>query len=177
VHPYLQETEYAVQGLFALIGDEETQCAVVRAKVDSAKHERLKAQAILQHGAPPSGFGEDTTPYFEKKVRAARRTIGALEAELLRLEASLAAKAFSVRSIAGAILQIAKQGMVVAHGGLAKCPTGRSVGAEVLRTVIWQARNQALHWEEGTFSPPVGACPPSASSTSFARFMAGAPPR
>lgn len=158
MHSYLLETEYAVQGLFALIRDEEAKCGVVRTKIQNTQDERLRAQAILLYGAPHSGFGEDTTSYFEKKVRDARRTIAALEAETVQLEASLAVKAFSVRSIAGAILQIAKQGIVIAHGSLTNCPTGRIVGAEALRNVIWQARNQAMHWEEGTFRSPVLAC-------------------
>jgi hypothetical protein len=158
VHPYLQETEYAVRGLFDLIGDEELRCSEVRHQLGVEREERAYAQSILYVGAPPTGFGEDTTRYFEKRARDAKRKIQALEASALRLEAAIAAKAFSVRALAGSILQVAKQGIVVGQGSFTKCPLGRQVGNQSLKNVVWQARNQAMHWEEATFNQAVTLC-------------------
>jgi hypothetical protein len=48
--------------------------------------------------------------------------------------------------------------MELAHSGK---PTamGKTVGSsQQLSEVIWQARNQALHWEAQNFHPPVVAC-------------------
>jgi hypothetical protein len=49
------------------------------------------------------------------------------------------------------------------------CPDGRLLAGEPLNSVIWQGRNQALHWEEGSFKPQVVAC--------FAKLEAAFGPR
>ena len=158
MHSYLSETEYAVSGLFDLIGDEGMRCEEMRNALQNTKAEGKRARAILYAGAPPSAFGEDTTPYFEKRTRDARRKSHELEVSIAGLQAAIAAKAFSVRALAGSILQIAKQGIVVKHGSLSNCPSGRDIGQEVLKNVIWQARNQAMQWEENSFNDAVTAC-------------------
>lgn len=67
--------------------------------------------------------------------------------------------AFSVASLSGSLLQHAKQGISIVHRELTACPTGRVVAAALhLKTVIWQARNQALHWEERNLRRPVREC-------------------
>ena len=158
MHAYLQESEYAVRGLFDLIGTEQIQCEDKLVEIQVKTLEYRRAKNILNAGAPMSGFGENTTPYFEKKAQTARRQVRLLEFEVASLKASVETKEFSISSIAGAILQIAKQGMSIVHGSFVKCPSGRYVGRETLKNVIWQGRNQSIHWEEGRFSEPVTAC-------------------
>jgi hypothetical protein len=51
----------------------------------------------------------------------------------------------SAAALASALLQIAKQGISVVHGKRASL--GRPVGTQSLSVVIWEARNQAMHWE------------------------------
>ena len=53
---------------------------------------------------------------------------------------------------------MAKQGIVVAHGGLAQCPPGKRLGSETLKNVVWEGRNQAMHWDEGRYNQPVITC-------------------
>jgi hypothetical protein len=158
MHPYLVDTDYAVRGLFALIGDEGTRSIALHRQLDDVNKELRHANSILHAGAPPSGFGEDTRTYFEKKARDARRQIAELAESVARLQETIDAKSFSIRAIAGAILQVAKQGIVVVHSELSQCPAGRRIGSQDLKDVIWQARNQAMHWEDGEFHPPVTAC-------------------
>ncbi len=69
-----------------------------------------------------------------------------------------ASHTFSVAALAGALLQFGKQGISMVHRGLEHCPAGRSVGSQALKTVIWQGRNQGLHWEAGHFKSHVGEC-------------------
>ncbi len=38
--------------------------------------------------------------------------------------------------------------------------TARHIGTLHLKNVIWQGRNQAIHWEEGGFTQPVRDCVP-----------------
>ena len=61
----------------------------------------------------------------------------------------------SIDVTCGALLALSKQGISRVHGGLAACPTGRQIGQTSLRDVVWQARNQSAHCEEGKYTPAV----------------------
>lgn len=83
--------------------------------------------------------------YSDKKVADAR------EALFLIHTASEAA--------ASAVLQIAKQCVSMAWPiGEHKFNKGRLVGSQPLSSVIWHARNQALHFEDGKSYPATKKC-------------------
>ncbi|MBI6674239.1 hypothetical protein YA0637_22110 [Pseudomonas syringae] len=50
--------------------------------------------------------------------------------------------------IAGAMLQICKQTLSVAHGKQANGPKGKSVSSSCVRDLIWHGRNQSMHYED-----------------------------
>lgn len=60
---------------------------------------------------------------------------------------------FSIQASAASLLQYAKQGISIVFkvGGntVKNLRGGRSFNGEPIANVIWQARNQALHWEAG----------------------------
>jgi hypothetical protein len=70
----------------------------------------------------------------------------------LKLEATTQALGkleFSDNVLAGAVLQIAKQGMSTVHGRLSDYPNkGREVEGCNIRDLIWLGRNQAMHYED-----------------------------
>jgi hypothetical protein len=85
-------------------------------------------------------FGSDKERYYtDQKLQNAMLQISAHE--------------FARNSLAGALLQIAKQGISLWYGrNVADClELGRIIGEQPIRDVIWQARNQAIHWEDGQF--------------------------
>ena len=90
-------------------------------------------------------------------VRAATAASEAekLKSEVAKLQASVGAHQQATQAIAGAIFQIAKQGISIVHGGLGAAPAGRSIGTVPIRDIIWQARNQSMHYEEGRFKKAV----------------------
>jgi hypothetical protein len=45
------------------------------------------------------------------------------------------------------LLQIARQGISIVHGG-SVLPVGRPIGTQPLSVVVWEARNQAMHWDD-----------------------------
>jgi len=65
---------------------------------------------------------------------------------------------FAIGSLSGSLLQMAKQGISITHGSLQNCPDGRLIGTQPLKKVIWQGRNQAIHFEEGNFTQAVTNC-------------------
>ena len=74
------------------------------------------------------------------------------------LEILLDLRKFSIGAFNANMLQYAKQGISVVHSQLSACPDGKMFGTQPLKNIIWQGRNQALHWEDQSFSPPVTAC-------------------
>lgn len=71
----------------------------------------------------------------------------------------ISARNFSVTALAGSLLQIARQGISAQYGKTKTgCPLGREIYGIPLHEIIWQGRNQALHWEEGKFHAPVNYC-------------------
>jgi hypothetical protein len=91
---------------------------------------------------------------FGRMARAGQEAT-TLQSQMATIQASIGTHQQATQAIAGAILQIAKQGISVVHGGLAAAPEGRIIGSLPIRDLIWQARNQALHFEEGSFSQAV----------------------
>ena len=105
MNQYLADSALAARGIFSLIGDDEVVLLAKQHELESAAMWRASAQAILHLGAPTTGSGEDSTPYFEKKVRDARREISQLKDHTAVLEAAILAKETSVQALAAAILQ------------------------------------------------------------------------
>src|SRR5690606_35383953 len=69
--------------------------------------------------------------------------------ELERLREERQARAFAPGTLAGNLLQVAKQGLSIVFGDEANWPDGRPVSGQSLKAAIRGARNQTIHWEEG----------------------------
>jgi hypothetical protein len=85
-----------------------------------------------------------------------------LQKQIKAMQDPIDTKSVSIDALRGAILQIAKQEISIVYGDLSRCPNGRYIGtgdrAEKLKNVIWQSRNQTMHYEEGRYKPPVINC-------------------
>jgi hypothetical protein len=158
---YLKEIEFAsIKFLETIWGEREqltqleSQIALL-AKVVESNYQRAESWTLNAEDpddvAMAAGiswdnyFNEDKDLYHKDQKRE-------------KLADQVAAHEFSIGVASGALLQNAKQGISIVHGGLANCPNGRMIGSQSLKTVIWQGRNQAIHWEEGSFKPPVKQC-------------------
>lgn len=86
--------------------------------------------------------------YWHGMMAEAHIARSALDSEVARLEAHILDKKFSLSALAGALLQIAKQGISVVRGRPDNCPDGRAVCGCPLKWVVWAGRNQALHFEQ-----------------------------
>lgn len=91
--------------------------------------------------------------YFERtdEQREREGTVGRARIEQTENEVSTA-------MLAGMVLELGKRGITMVHGGRDQAPASPMVGAVPLRDVIWQGRNQAMHWEDGTLRPATQAC-------------------
>ncbi len=73
-----------------------------------------------------------------------------IEERLSNALESIGATVESMSSLAGSVLQIAKQVLSLRHSGKPTISTARTVGSQSIVEVVWEGRNHAMHWDEGT---------------------------
>ena len=157
---YTHEIKYAVEAALATIWADVEELEILRQQLDrlTAETERgyRRAQAFQYDEDPDDvmmGVGVHWDTYFgpDKERHEVATTVDDLNQKIQVRE-------FSRSAMSASVLQYAKQGISIVHGGLQPCPNGRGVGSQPLKTIIWQGRNQSLHWEEGNPKQPVIDC-------------------
>jgi len=161
IQEYLAEIEYAAGNLISIIWEERKRLQAMEMELERltplVKENYLRAESVALNA---QDFDDDAMAvgmywenYFgDDKERHAKTN------EREKLAQQVAAHTFSASALAGSLLQYAKQGISLTHGDLASTPSGRAIGGQFLRDVIWQSRNQAIHWEEGKPRDPVRQC-------------------
>ncbi len=149
MHQYLRDTEFAVQNLIQLAHEEERQLQMLCKKLEELEP-KLK---FLQWDYTSSDMNDDFSDAYVigafNRMAKAHQEAEALQREVASLQGSIGARQQSTQAIAGAIFQVAKQGISLVYGGVTAAPDGRVIGSVALKSIIWQARNQAMHFEEG----------------------------
>lgn len=154
MHQYITETEYATKHLLDLALREEDELGKLLDKIAPLEARHSVHKWDYQTSEWHDDFSDAyVMGAFHRMAKAAAEK-EEVEAKIARLQALIGTRQSSIQAICGAVLQIAKQGISIVHGGL-NGPAGRTVGATTLRDIIWQARNQAIHSEEGDFRPPI----------------------
>jgi hypothetical protein len=157
---YLTEIEHAARSTIDLVWAEHAEVEPLDtevARLTALMNERYDRAGILMGSDDPDefmmGVGEHWSTYFEEdKDRfhaAARRDA---------LAAKLEARQFSRAAMSASLIDWARHGIATVHGKLENAPAGRDIHGIPLSTLIWMARNQGLHWEEGQFRNPVTDC-------------------
>lgn len=158
---YLDEMQFATQTLIPAIWEERNRLTELEAQLRSltkiVEDNYLRSEFVQLNAEDPDdvmmGVGMYWENYFGKDKERHHK-----DKDKEKLQDQVSAHAFSVDSLAGTLLQHAKQGISLTHGNLANCPDGRLIGSQSLANIVWQARNQALHWEDHKFRPPVEQC-------------------
>lgn len=151
---YLAEVEEAVRHLFQALMSDTAEIERLRQTLGYQQSEAQEwHKAAMTIGGP---FSDDADP--QRDWAKAVRNYQAAEKTEEELRQRMAARAMSRGALAGAILQIAKQGLSLVFGPKSLVPGGRTVGSQPLREVVWEGRNHALHWEEGNPKAPVIMC-------------------
>ena len=155
MNQYISETEYAVKNLIELATSEENKVAVLKEKLSS---EEAKYK-VHKWDFETSDLHEDFSDVYVmgafQRMAQAGNEASELEQEIYSLQTVIGSRQSAIQSICGAILQIAKQGMSIVNGGLPNTPEGRMIGTLKIKDIIWQARNQSIHYEEGNFNQRV----------------------
>ncbi|PAE42774.1 hypothetical protein [Bacillus sp. 7884-1] len=160
MNSYIVNTKYAVEELIDLVTIEESRLVETGLQVEvlQKQHDFLYQDFLRKDFDPDDHFNEHQLMYAFNKQAEVQLRIENIEKRIQEMKKVINTHDFSYRVLAGAILQIAKQGISLVHNGLNTCPDGRIIGNETLKNIIWQGRNQALHYEEGRFSQQVVSC-------------------
>ena len=159
---YLTEIRHAAVLLIEGVWHEQREIERLRPEIEKLERhvegEYVAAEAMQATAESADELMMGAGRYWENYFGADKERYEK-DAQLSQVEQMAAAHTFSIGSLAGSLLQHAKQGISLVHAGLSACPAGRVAGGGVtLRDVIWQGRNQAMHWDEGHFRPAVINC-------------------
>jgi hypothetical protein len=147
---YLAEVEHAATSLITLLWSEHKAVEDLKRLLQPLKaatdHGYSRASFIIENDFDDEGLG--TLAYWDTYFGPDKERFKAA-ADVEAAKITLDTRTFSRASLSAALLQIAKQGLSTVHGGLTNVPAGRSIDGQGLRDVIWQGRNQSIHWEEG----------------------------
>ena len=147
---YISDTKYASENLLKMLNNERN---LLNEKLFSRKT-IIEAEKDLFDSMQKNDF----TPEGIMDLYGFNKASEKLWKEAEEILAFIVANTGSLSIIAGAVLQIAKQGISFKYKSLSACPYGRAVGKETLKNIIWQGRNQAMHFEEGKYKKSVVGC-------------------
>ncbi|HEY9902197.1 MAG TPA: hypothetical protein V6D43_07170 [Candidatus Sericytochromatia bacterium] len=159
---YLEQTKYAASNLIDLIMHDLRKLEEVKSSLEGF-------QALLRTLSQDFSTADNSEDFDMYQIqhkyitlrRAEENTISErikLREELEELKQSATAKSEAISSLCGALLQISKQGISIVHRSLDICPSGRHIGQETLKNIVWQGRNQSMHYEEGSYNSNVLKC-------------------
>lgn len=177
MHPYVDVTRYAAENLFQTLHVEGAKLAHLEKQLESA----TAAFEYHDWDVSTSDLNDDFSDAYVMRASVLRgeayqamtTAVQYKQAEEARLKAWIASNEQALDALRAAILQIVKQGIALiykpagpgpqngkwpSNESLLRAKTGRHVGQQELKTVIWQARNQAIHYEDETFSQSVTQC-------------------
>lgn len=175
ISDYLREMRLAIETVIRVIHTEQNEVARLERELkplEAATSEGYSRAEFFAMNPDLDDEGLGTLCYYETYFgpdKQRHQKAGDLEAT----KAALEAHALSIDSMAGSLLQYAKQGIALRFGKNRNgCSDGRTVAGMPLHEVIWQGRNQAMHWEEGHFNAPVERCFAQLSREADASFEA-----
>lgn len=157
MHQYIIDTEFAVKNLLELANVEEKTLQNLASRLPSVEAQFQINKWDFETSDMNDDFSDVYVMAAFRRMAKAQKETEALKVEMATIQASIGTHQQAIQAIAAAILQIAKQGISIVHGKLDAAPPGRVIGTLPIRDIIWQARNQALHFEEGVFRDSVTA--------------------
>jgi hypothetical protein len=142
MHQYITDTSFAARGLIGLITEDAKSLDALRvARTSAIAKEKAFHQAFMQNENHPYAN------HWHGQFHDAAKARGDVDALIASLTAQIIDKEISVAVLAGALLQIGKQGISAVHGSTSKCKNTRTIRGVKLERVVWAGRNQALHYE------------------------------
>jgi hypothetical protein len=157
MHHYLKDTEFAVENLFKLATGEEKMLRELALRLANVEEQLRVNMWDFESSDLNDDFSEGYVMAAFGRMAKAHQEAATLQSQMTSIQASIGSHQQAMQTISGAILQIAKQGISIVYGGIEAAPEGRKLGSLPIRDIIWQSRNQAMHFECDSFHKPVTA--------------------
>jgi hypothetical protein len=157
MNQYITETEYAVKNLIELVSKENVKLEEIKASLSIAEAKYKHNKWDFETSDMNDDFSDAYVMGAFQRMASTHNESSELQIEINLLQALIGSRQSAIQAICGAILQISKQGISVVHRGKANAPEGRYIGSVNIRDIIWEARNQAIHFEENSFNQRVTA--------------------
>jgi hypothetical protein len=157
---YLHAIEHAASETLRLVWSEHQLLEELQAKIAALAAEIEDTNSRIDWLRENPAFDDDlqaTAMHWESYFGPEKEQFHA-EKRKPDLESLIDTRKFSTDAQSGSVLQYAKQGISLVHHGLTACPDGRLIGTQPIKNVVWQGRNQAMHWDEGKFNQAVRDC-------------------
>lgn len=146
MNKYLEETKFAISSLLELIWADFDSLEKLKSqlKVLTADFE-IKHQSFVANEFHPAAN------YYHAQMAIAQANISKpkahLESQIQDISQRIDAKSASIASLSGAVLQVAKQCISLKYGKPQSAPDGCSIKGVLVKSIIWEGRNQAIHYE------------------------------
>lgn len=151
---YLADTRYATEALFTLINADVSKLAEQQEKLFGLKAKFDAFEWNYRSMDLSEDFSDVQLMNAGAQAHAAFQDTAALSKEIDMLQREIDDREFARRALCGAVLQIAKQGIHSTCGGYETAPRVRWYGKVHLAQVIWEARNQSMHYEGKPWDNP-----------------------
>lgn len=161
ISDYLREIQHAVTTIITEIHREHDEVAALRRQLEALSAATEEGYGRADFLAMNPELDDDflgTAIYWDTYFGPDKERFHK-SAQTDEAARRVATHELSIAALAGSLLQYAKQGLSLRFGNKrAGCPNGRIVGGMQLHEIIWQGRNQAIHWEDGAFHKPTEQC-------------------
>lgn len=185
MNQYIQETAFATKELLGLVSAEENK---LKDEVEGFKSLGARIKGLRWEFESsdlnddfPVGYSVNAFNRMSRAEEAAPSDRKTKQARIDTLQVSIDSHEQAVQVIAGAILQIAQQGIStvysIVNGELSMVPEGRKIGSLAIKEIIWRARNQAMHYEAVTPNKLVAELFKALASEQGPKFSLTAHPR
>ncbi|KPQ27649.1 MAG: PPE family [Marinobacter excellens HL-55] len=155
MHQYVKDTEFAVANLLKLAIDEEQRLSGLKKTLTTLEAKETAYKWDFETSDMNDDFSDAYVMAAFHRMAEARQAAKEIERKAAEIQAAVGAHQHATQAIAGGVLQIAKQGISLVFGKKGHAPMGRQIGVLPIRDIIWEGRNQALHYEEANYKKAV----------------------
>ncbi len=150
---FIENSRHALDHLFSAIDEYNKVLTEAQKDVEDMDHsKKMLSDLFIYRDQWSPNANHNYAQYMQRMQHLEQKQQLAQQDFATRLESALAnigATVESMSSLAGAVLQIAKQTLSLRHAGKPTIPAARQVGNQSIVDVIWEGRNHSMHWDEG----------------------------
>ncbi len=151
---FFENSRHALDHLFSAINEYNKALVLAQIEVEELENsEKALADLFIYRDQWSINANFHYAQYVERMKNLEQQKHIASQDISIKLDNALAnigATVDSMSSLAGSILQIAKQIISLRHSCKPNIPNSRNIGNQSIEEVIWEGRNHSMHWEEET---------------------------